>query len=421
MKIITQNRKKAKQQFEALCGKEWLEKELSEVILEGKKSLDRCMMEMGKMLAETLMYMEREEIAGADYHPKYSEVKKWGSQRGSIYLGQSKTNVEHPRLRRGDKEVGLRTYEGFKNPGIFSEEILVKAMRGLSGRRYAETISELAGGFGVSATSISNRLIQASTGKMKQLLERDLKNFEAFAIFLDTVHRGGIAFVVALGIDVKGRKECLGFWEGATENREVAQSLMSDLENRGLNLHDEIIFVTDGGSGIIRALKDRFGGHLIHQRCTIHKDRNIQRHLPKRYRREAHRRFRVALELKEYTLAKQGLEDLEKWLEQINESASRSLLEAKDELLTLHRLGVNDLLRKTLHSTNLIESVFSTVRFCEKNIKRYRGTRMSQRWLASILLHAEKTFRTVKGYQEIPKVIASIRTERNQQPEKQAA
>ncbi len=35
---------------------------------------------------------------------------------------------------------------------------------------------------------------------------------------------------------------------------------------------------------MIKALRDRFGKKLIHQRCTLHKDRNIQRHLPKRYR-----------------------------------------------------------------------------------------------------------------------------------------
>jgi hypothetical protein len=34
-------------------------------------------------------------------------------------------------------------------------------------------------------------------------------------------------------------------------------------------------------------------------------------------------------------------------------------------------LKVPALLRKTLHSTNPIESVFSRVRSCEKNIKRY--------------------------------------------------
>lgn len=83
--------------------------------------------------------------------------------------------------------------------------------------------------------------------------------------------------------------------------------------------------------------------------------------------------------------------------------------EAFEELLTLHRLGVPELLRKTLHSTNAIESIFSTVRHCEKNIKRYRSSKMSQRWLASVLLYAEENFRSATGYNEISWVIQKIK------------
>ncbi|MCK5214517.1 MAG: transposase [Candidatus Omnitrophica bacterium] len=60
------------------------------------------------------------------------------------------------------------------------------------------------------------------------------------------------------------------------------------------------MFVPDVGGGIIRAIKDLFGKKLLHQRCTIHQNRNIQRHLPKKYRREASRRFRDAINLKTY-------------------------------------------------------------------------------------------------------------------------
>ena len=236
-----------------------------------------------------------------------------------------------------------------------------------------------------------------------------MSGFKAFAIFLDTVHRGGCAFIVALGIDRKGKKMSLGLWEGATENAEIAKSLLSDLESRGLKLSQEIIFVTDGGKGIIRALKDRFLKDLVHQRCTIHKDRNIQNHLPKKYRKEAHRRFRDAINLKTYEDAKKALEEFKRWLSGINESSAKSLEEACEELLTLHRLKVPELLRKALHSTNAIESIFSTVRHCEKNIKRYRSSRMSQRWLASVLLYAEENFRTVKGYNEILRVTQAIK------------
>ena len=217
--------------------------------------------------------------------------------------------------------------------------------------------------------------------------------------------------MVGLGIDLKGDKRVLGFWQGATENHEVCEELLSELESRGLVLTKRVLFVTDGGKGIIKALKRRLGSGLIHQRCTIHKDRNIQRHLAKRWRKEAHRRFRAALEQNSYEDAKGMLKDFEQWLRQINESAAESLNEALEEILTLHRLKVPVLLRKTLHSTNPIESMFSTVRECEGNIKRYRGSRMAQRWLAAVLLHSEKGFRKIKGYADITAVVEAIEAE----------
>jgi len=230
-------------------------------------------------------------------------------------------------------------------------------------------------------------------------------------VFLDTVHRGGKAFVVALGLDLSGQKRVLGFWEGATENAEVAKMLLDDLEARGLKLNAKVLFIIDGGKGLAKTLKQRYGRKLLVQRCTIHKDRNLQAHLPKRYRQEAHRRFRLALEQNDYQEAEKLMRELEQWLRGINESAADSLLEALNELLTLHRLKVPALLRKTLHSTNPIESLFSRVRSCEKNIKRYRNSKMAQRWLASVLLYGEKSFRTVKGHEQIKAVLANIEVE----------
>lgn len=200
----------------------------------------------------------------------------------------------------------------------------------------------------------------------------------------------------------------LGFWQGATENHEACEELFADMERRGLRISRKVIWVTDGGKGIIKALKERFGKKLIHQRCTIHKDRNIQRHLPKRYRKEAHHRFTTAMEQNSHEDAGQMLLVMEKWLRGINESAADSLLEAAEEILTLRRLKVPALLRKTLHSTNPIESTFSMVRDAEGRIKRHRNSGMLQRWLASVLLHCEKRFSRVKGYALIPEVIRQI-------------
>jgi transposase-like protein len=408
MKANTRKRKESRKVFEQLYGRQELVDRMYRIISEGKRGIDAFLVEVGRSMAEAVMYLEREEIAGPAYHPKDSGIQKWASQGGSIYIADQKVPVEHPRLRGPQGEIVLQSYERLRKPESFSEELLCKVLRGMSCQKYAETVMETAGAFGVSAGSISRHIIAATAQKLLEFRERDLSGFTPFAIFVDTIFRAGVAFMVCLGIDRGGEKRVLGFWEGATENHEVCQGLFSDVERRGMKLSKRIIWVTDGGSGIIKALKGRFGTHLIHQRCTIHKDRNIQRHVPKRYRKEAHRRFRAALEQNSYRDARQMLREFEQWLRRINESAADSLLEAVEEILTLHRLEVPALLRKTLHSTNPIESMFSTVRDCEGNIKRYRGTGMAQRWLAAVCLHCEKGFRKVKGYRSIASVVKRI-------------
>ena len=68
-------------------------------------------------------------------------------------------------------------------------------------------------------------------------------------------------------------------------------------------------------------------------------------------------------------------------------------------------------LRKTLRSTNPIESMFSLVRHSERNITRTRGSMMLQRWLGTVLLYCEQQFKRVKGFAKIAQVMATIKAE----------
>ena len=411
MKENTRKRKKSIKGMKEAYGRQEIVEQMYRIIATGKQGLDAMMKELGRMVAEAIMYIEREEIAGPEYRPFSPEIRKWASQPGSVYIGDQKIRVAHPRLRDPLREITLKSYKKLKDSEGFSEELLGKVLSGISCRKYAETVIEAAGAFGVSAGTVSRHIIAATAKHLKEFKERSLSEFEPFAIFLDTIHRGGEAFIIGLGINRSGHKMALGFWEGATENHDICEELLSDMERRGLALSRKVIWITDGGKGIIKALREKFGKKLIHQRCTIHKDRNIQRHLAKKYRKQAHHRFRAALEQNSYEDARQMLLDFEKWLRGINESAADSLMEAFEDILTLHRLKIPALLRKTLHSTNPIESMFSMVRNAEGNIKRYRNSSMMQRWLASVLLYCEKRFRRVNGYVLIPEVIRNIKAE----------
>jgi putative transposase len=203
-------------------------------------------------------------------------------------------------------------------------------------------------------------------------------------------------------------KHVLGFWEGATDNSTICEELLEDLERRGLQLHDRIIYITDGGKGVIKALKNRYGKALIQQRCVVHKLRNIVNHLPRHCRNEAKRRFKITLDMVNFEDAQNELKLMERWLKSINLSAAQSFQEGYDEILTLHTLGIPFSLRQSFRSTNNIEGMFSQVRKGENNIRRYRSSAMSQRWLGSVLLQCEKWFRKIKGNDSIKKAVSII-------------
>ena len=410
MKVDTKKRKKATAGFRQMTGDQQALEILFSTIAQGKQALDAALLDMGRMLAESIMLFEREELSGPDYHPSTRHLKKWAHEQGSAYIGDQKQKVSRPRLRDVDagKEVPLQSYQAMHQHGQFSDELLLKILSGVSQQRYHETVLETASAFGVSSSTVSRKVVEATAKKLSEFQGRDLSDFKPFAVFIDGINRGGDTFLVALGLDHQGNKKPLGFWQGTTENHDICEELLRSLEQRGLALPKTVLWITDGGTGVIKALKSRYGKKLLHQRCSIHKSRNLQRHLAKKYRKEAHHRLMNALEQNSYSDAKAMLKELEQWLRAINESAANSLLEAFEELLTLHKLKVPALLRKTLMTTNPIESMFSLVRDCECNIKRPRGTKMLQRWLAGVLLYCESRMNKARGHLEIADVMSYI-------------
>ena len=79
-----------------------------------------------------------------------------------------------------------------------------------------------------------------------------------------------------------------------------------------------------------------------------------------------------------------------------------------EETLTVHRLRMPAQLRRTLATTNVIESAFSIVETVCRNVKRWRAGDHIERWVGSGLLVAERQFRKVQGYREIPALLTAL-------------
>ena len=79
-----------------------------------------------------------------------------------------------------------------------------------------------------------------------------------------------------------------------------------------------------------------------------------------------------------------------------------------DETLTVIKLGIRGKLRRTLESTNPCESMIDTVRTTQRNVKHWSSGEMGLRWTAAGMLEAEKQFRKVIGYTDLPRLAVAI-------------
>jgi len=222
--------------------------------------------------------------------------------------------------------------------------------------------------------------------------------------------------IVALGIGCDGSKAVLGLREGATENTAVVSGLLGELVERGVDFSVPRLYILDGGKALPTAVRKHAGAAAFIQRCQVHKRRNVVDHLPQEYQADVKRRLQNAYSMAGYAEAKKALDQLHRELMDLNPSAARSLEEGLEETLTVHKLRVPDQLRRTLCCTNVIESAFSIVETVCRNVKRWRGGDHIQRWVGSGLVVAERQFRKVIGYRQIPLLLSSMATEAARRP-----
>lgn len=214
--------------------------------------------------------------------------------------------------------------------------------------------------------------------------------------------------VVALGIDIEGRKHVLDFSLGSSESLEIARELMGRIVKRQFTCDHRLYVVLDGSDALRGAVKEFFSDAIV-QRCLVHKERNIKGKLSKRHWGEVSRLFSRLRSVQGIDAAEEVFDDLRAFLEPINAEAYRSLHEAGDDLLALHRLNVPSTLHRSLLSTNAIENSFLNTRRKLGRVTRFRAeTDQASRWLSYALQEAEKGYRCISGHASLPSLIAAL-------------
>src|SRR6476646_243232 len=368
-----------------------------------RKGVGELVRQAGLQLMELLMQEEVRELVGERSQRRTERTaNRWGNEQSYCVVMGQKVSVKRPRVRTTeDAEVRLGSYEMFHRGEPLTETVWEKLMLGLSTRKYGQAVREFTEAYGLEKSAVSEHFIEASRTKLKGVMERRLDKIRLCALLIDATPFEGQQMVAALGVGEDGRKTILGIRQGATENATVVGELLGDLLERGLDFTQPRLYVLDGGKALTTAVKKHAGESAAIQRCQVHKRRNVLDHLTDEQKPGVAKKLNAAYALEDYGAAKQALNALHRELMDLNPSAARSLGEGLEETLTVHRLHVPPQLRKTLASTNVIESAFSIVERVCSNVKRWHPGDQRERWVGSGLLVAEKQFRRVQGHKQI--------------------
>ena len=380
--------------------------------LDAKVALIQALIPIGLQAVRELLETEVRALAGARHQRtgRQPGCVRWGQQRGSIYRADQKLPVTHTRVRdrQRNREVPLQGYQALQTPRGADAGLFRKVLLGLSCRDYAAAAEAVPSAFGLSASTVSRRFIQASAKQLQALRERDLRAYDVVALVLDGKTFAQDSMVIALGVTLTGEKVVLGFVQTATENERVCAAFLRELVARGLRVERGLLVVLDGAKGLRAAVTSVVGGRAAVQRCQWHKRENVVAYLPKALQDPWRRKLQAAYERPTYAEAKAALLRLRRELGLLNASAVTSLDEGLEETLTLHCLGVFRELGISLKTTNCLESLNSLVGQRVARVDRWRSSDQKQRWLAAALLDIEPRLRRIKGFRALPLLRAAL-------------
>ena len=384
------------------------------VLLDARTAFHELCIETGCEVLKTMMEADREAICGPKgRHDAERHALRGGSTPSRVTLGGRQIGLSRLRVRSASGEVPLASFTWAASQDPLDTHTLEAIAAGVSTRRYDRTLDPLPAQMGQAATSksaVSRRFVALSQKRLEGFLSRPLDEMDIRIVMIDGKVFKKHCIVVALGIAGDGKKHVLVLREGSTENTRMVTDLLTDLVARGVSSEQVTLFVIDGAKALRKAIRDVFGEeHGVVQRCQLHKLRNVLDYLPDEMQLSVERSMKQAWDGTSAELAERQLRRLASSLEREYPSAAESLREGLEETLTVQRLAVRGALLKTLRTTNPIENLNGSIASYTRNVKRWRGGgSMIRRWVASALCEAERRFRRVRGYREMPALINAL-------------
>ncbi len=260
---------------------------IDEIVREGVRRMLAAALE-----AEVNQYTA-ELAAGTDAAGRRLVVRIGHHRLRTVTTAAGPVEVTAPRVndRRVDAATGERMRFSSKilppwcrrSPKA-SEVLPLLYLHGLSSGDFVPALERFLGSAAGLSPATVTRLAKQWQDDHAAFQQRDLADSDYVYVWADGVHpkvRLGQAHscvLVLMGVRLDGTKELIALAEGLRESTESWADLLRDCRRRGMRGPE--LVVGDGAMGLWKALAEVFPG-ARHQRCWVHKARNVTNALPK--------------------------------------------------------------------------------------------------------------------------------------------
>ena len=285
-------------------------------------------------------------------------------------------------------------------------------LKGISTGDFSEALAALLGkdAAGLSASAIG-RLKDGWQDEHAAWQQRDLSARRYVYVWADGIHLQARledekqCILVIIGATPEGRKELVGFTDGARESAHDWRELLLDLKRRGLDATPELM-IADGALGFWKAAGEVWP-KAREQRCWVHKTANVLNKLPKSQQPKAKRALQEIWMAETKAAAEAAFDAFVEGYALKYEKAADCLAKDREALLAFYDFPAEHW--KHLRTTNPIESTFATVRHRTIRSKGCLSNKTALAMVFKLVEGAQKSWRRLDGLNQLPKLILGVK------------
>lgn len=329
-----------------------------------------------------------------------------------IVTGVGNVAVKIPKVR--DRSGGGIKFNSSLVPPYVRKAKRVEAalpwlyLRGISTGDMQEALSVLLGnGAKGLSPAVVSRLKAQWGGEYQAWNQRDLSNERYVYVWADGIYstlRGEddrLCLLVIIGVNEHGEKRLLALSDGYRESKASWLSVLQD----GLQAVPKLA-TGDGALGFWAAVNEAWPQTRT-QRCWVHKTANVLAALPDSVQAKAKAGLKEIWMAETKVQAAKAFDRFQRDFEAKYPKAVNILEKDRESLLAFYDFPAEHWVH--IRTTNPIESSFATIRHRTTRTKNCVSRNTLLGLVFQLALTAEKSWRKIRGFKQLPDVIQGIR------------